>query len=83
VVGRLHDRPALEQELSRARELMLPFGDYRSVSFTIRQDTEAREIVGTVQAELIAGTFAVRGVRQRLGACYVKRWWVRMDVRPN
>jgi hypothetical protein len=83
VVGRLHGRPALEQEFSRARELMLPFGDYRAVSFTIRQDTEAREIVGTVHAELVAGTFAVRGVRQRLSACYVRRWWVRMDVRPN
>ncbi|MGO9891626.1 MAG: hypothetical protein ACLP0L_27515 [Solirubrobacteraceae bacterium] len=83
MVGRHHGRPVLEQEFSRARELALPLGDYRSVSFTIRQDIEAREIVARVRAELVAGTFAVRGVGQRLGACYVKRWWVRMNVRPN
>ena len=83
VVGGLHGRPVAREEFSRARELALPFGDYRSVSFTIRQDTEAREIVATVQAQFVAGTFAVGGVRQRLGACYAKRWWVRMDVRPN
>jgi hypothetical protein len=83
VVGRLHGRPVVEREFSRARELALPFGDYRSVSFTIRQDTEPREIVATARAELVAGTFAVGGVRGRLSSCYVKRWWVRMDVRPN
>jgi hypothetical protein len=63
--------------------LALPFGDYRSVSFTIRQDTEAREIVATVRAESVAGTFAVGAVRGRLSTCYAKRGWVRMDVRPN
>lgn len=86
VVGGLHGlrgRPVAREEFSRARELALPFGDYRSVSFTIRQDTEAREIVATVRAEFVAGTLAVRGGGQRLGACYAKRWWVRMDVRPN
>lgn len=83
VVGRLHGRPVVERQFSRAQELALPFGDYRSVSFTIRQDTEPREIVATARAELVAGTFAVGGVRGRLGACYVKRWLVRMGVRPN
>ena len=51
-VGRLHGRPVVEQEFSRAREVALPFGDYRSAVFTIRQDTEAREVVATVRAEL-------------------------------
>jgi hypothetical protein len=62
--------------------LALPFGRYGSVSFTIRQGTEAREIVATVRAEFVDGTFAIRGVRGRLGACYARRWFVRMDVRP-
>jgi hypothetical protein len=82
-VGRIHGRPLTEQQFSRAQELTLPFGDYRSVSFTIRQGTEAHEIMATVRAEFAAGTFAVRGVPGRLGACYVKRWSVRMDVSPN
>jgi hypothetical protein len=55
VVGRLHGRPVVEREFSRLRELALPFGDYRSVSFTIRQDTEARDIAAIVRAELVAG----------------------------
>ena len=48
----MHGRPVVEQEFSRAREVALPFGDYRSAVLTIRQDTEAREVVATVRAEL-------------------------------
>jgi hypothetical protein len=81
-VGGHRGRRLVEQESSRARELALPFGRYGSVSFTIRQGTEAREIVATVRAEFVDGTFAIRGVRGRLGACYARRWSVRMDVRP-
>lgn len=81
-VGRHRGRRLVEEEFSRARELALPFGRYGSVSFTIRQGTEAREIVATVRAEFVDGTFAVRGVRGRLGACYARRWSVRMDVSP-
>ena len=83
VVGRFSGRKAVEEEFSRAREVALPSGRYGSVSFTIRQGTEPRDIVATVRADFVDGTFAVRGVRGRLGACYVKRWSVRMDVSPN
>jgi len=75
-------RKLVEEEFSRARELALPFGHYRSASFTIRQGTEAREIVATVRAEFVDGTFARRGVPVRLGACYAKRWSVQMSVSP-
>ena len=81
-VGRFLGRRLVEEQFSRARELVMPSGRYRSVSFTIRQGTEAREVVATVRAEFVDGTFAVRGVRGRLGACYARRWSVRMDVRP-
>ena len=82
VVGTLRGRKLIEEEFSRARELALPYGHYRSASFTIRQGTEAREIVARVRVEFADGTFAVRGVPTRLGACYAKRWSVRMDVSP-
>lgn len=68
VIGRLHGRPLIEDEFSRAPELVLPFGHYRTVTFEIRQATEAHEIDATLTADF--------------GACYVKRWLVRMNVRP-
>jgi hypothetical protein len=82
VVGRLHGRPLIGQEHSRAQELALPFGHYRTVTFTVRQGDEAREIDATLTAHFVAGAFAVRGVPGRRGACYVKRWSVRMNVSP-
>ncbi len=59
----------IEEEFSRAPELALPFGHYRTVTFAIRQGTEAHEIDATLTAVF--------------GACYVKRWLVRMNVSPN
>ena len=74
--------PLVEEELSPAQQLALPFGHYRTVVFRVRQGTQAREIVATVTAEVVAGTFKVRGVPEALGACYVKRWSVAMNVNP-
>ena len=65
-----------------AQEVALPFGHYGIVRFTVHQITEAREIEAAVTADFIAGTFAERAASGRVGACYVRRWSVRMDVRP-
>jgi hypothetical protein len=82
VVGRIHGRPVIEAQVSSAGQMALPFGHYRMMRFSVRQGTEAREIDATLGADFVADTFTVRGVRGRLGACYVKRWLVRMDGRP-
>ncbi len=71
----LVDVPAL-------RELALPFGHIRTVTFTVRQGDEAREIDAVVTADVVAGTFEMRGVPGRFGDRYVKRWSVRITVSP-
>jgi hypothetical protein len=68
VVGRIHGKPLLEEQFSRAGVLALPFGHYRSVTFRVRQSTEPREIDATITADF--------------GLCYVRRWSVQMDVSP-
>jgi len=80
VPGRRRGKPVVERELSPAEQLALPFGHYGTVVFTVRQGTEAREIVATVRAEVVAGTFKRHGVS--LGACYVTRWSIAMNVSP-
>jgi len=82
VVGRVHGRPLVEEQFSRGLALAVPPGHYRTVRFAVRQATEARVIEAAVRTDFVAGTFAVRGVSGRLGACYVRRWSVRIDVRP-
>ena len=64
VVGRVHGRPLIEQEYSSARELALPFGRYRTVTFSLWQADEARVIDATLTGDFVAGTFAVRGVAE-------------------
>ena len=64
VVGRVHGRPLIEQEYSSAQELALPFGRYRTVTFSLWQADEARVIDATLTADFVAGTFAVRGVAE-------------------
>ena len=68
VVGRIHGKPLLEEQFSRAGVLALPFGHYRSVTFRVRQSTEARAIDATITADF--------------GPCYVRRWSVQMQVSP-
>ncbi len=82
IVGPSRGKPLIGEEFSSAQKLELPFGHYRAVVFRVRQGTEAREIVATVRAEVVAGTFKVRGVPEPLGACYVKRWSVGMTASP-
>jgi hypothetical protein len=44
------------EEFSRALPLGLPFGRYRTVTFTVRQGDEVREIDATLTADFVAGT---------------------------
>jgi hypothetical protein len=81
-VGRVRGRPVPEVRVSRAEELALPFGHYGTAWITVRQADEAREIDAAVTADFVAGTFTFRGISRPLGACYVRRWSVRMVVRP-
>jgi hypothetical protein len=82
IAERVRGGSLIEQQFSRAREVALPFGHYGTARFTVRQADEAHEISAAVTADFVAGTFAKRGVSRRLGACYVRRWSVQMDVRP-
>ncbi len=82
IVGPSRGKPLIEEKFSPAQQLELPFGHYRAVAFGVRQGGEAREIVATVRADVVAGTFKVRGVPEPLGACYVQRWSVTMNVSP-
>ena len=68
VVGPVHGRPLIEQQYSSAQELALPFGRYRTVTFSLRQADEARVIDATLTADFVAGTFAVRAVARGLVA---------------
>lgn len=82
VVRRVHGRSLIERRFSSEPQVALPFARCRVATFTVQRGTEAREIRASVTAEFVAGTFAMRGVPVRRGACYVRRWSVRMDVRP-
>ena len=66
--ARSHGRPLIEQQYSSAQELALPFGRYRTVTFSLRQADEARVIDATLTADFVAGTFAVRAVARGLVA---------------
>ena len=68
VVSRVHGRPLIEQQYSSAQELALPFGRYRTVTFSVWQADEARVIDATPTDDFVAGTFAVRGVARGLVA---------------
>ena len=82
VAEQVRRRRLIEEQFSRAREVALPFGHYATARFTVRQADEAREIEAAVTVDFVAGTVAVRGTAGRFGACYVRRWSVRIDVRP-
>ena len=68
--------------VAQIRQLALPFGHYRNVTFTVRQSTEARAIAAIVGAEFVAGKFRAPADSEEFAKCYVKRWAVRIDVSP-
>jgi hypothetical protein len=82
IVGRSHGRAITRVAVAQIRQLALPFGHYRNVTFTVRQSTEARAIAAIVGAEFVAGKFRAPADSEEFAKCYVKRWAVRIDVSP-
>jgi len=80
VVGRSYGKAITRVAVAQIRQLALPFGHYRKVTFTVRQSTEARAIAAIVGVEFVAGKFRVAADSEELAGCYVKRWAVRIDV---
>lgn len=83
VVGRVHGRPLIEIRFTHpSAPVTLPFAHYRLVTVTVRQATEARELVARLSVRLVAGRFRRAGVRGLLGACFASQVSSVLDIRP-
>lgn len=79
LVGHDHGRPLWETRFSAPKRIALPFAHYHTVVFTLHQGTEARILDTKVTAQWVAGIIRKRS-GPRLGACFVKRWLLSMNV---